>query len=57
MTLGRFLSITDDPELTPLYVATNVTNSRLGKVLAALTRVPGAREYCTFNVYGLWRLA
>lgn len=57
MTLGRFLSITDDPELTPVYLATNVTNSRLGKVLAALTRVPGAREYCTFNVYGLWRLA
>ncbi len=56
MTLKRFLTITSDPQLEQVYLATNATQNRLGKVLRAASRVPGAREFCTFNVYGVWRL-
>lgn len=55
MTLRRFRSILDDPELQPIFLRTNQTNERSGKILRAAARLPALRELCTFNVYGLWR--
>jgi SAM-dependent methyltransferase len=55
MTIGRFESITDDPELEAIHLATNAHGRRLGRLFTVLARVPGIREYFTFNVYGLWR--
>jgi len=55
MTLGRFEQILRDPELEIVYFQTNRTTARSGRALAALARLPGARELCTFNVYALAR--
>jgi len=57
MTLSRFLSITDDPELQPLFRQVNQTTSRAGKVLETVRRLPGVGELCAFNVYAVWRYA
>ncbi|MDP2710642.1 MAG: class I SAM-dependent methyltransferase [Solirubrobacteraceae bacterium] len=55
MTLRRFRSILDDPELEPIFLRTNQTHERSGRILRAAAKLPGLRELCTFNVYGLWR--
>lgn len=55
MTLGRFERVLEDPELELLFLATNQTTARSGRVLKTLARLPGARELCTFNVYALCR--
>jgi len=55
MTLERFERIIDDPELEIVFFATNQTSARSGRALAALARLPGGRELCTFNVYALCR--
>ena len=56
MTLRRFRSIVDDPELEPVFLRTNQTTERSGRILRAAAKVPFLRELCTFNVYGLWRV-
>lgn len=55
MTLRRFEAIVDDPDLQRLFLGTNQTTARSGRLLRAAARLPGLRELCTFNVYGLWR--
>jgi len=55
MTLERFERVLEDPELETVFFATNQTTARSGRVLAALARLPGARELCTFNAYALCR--
>ena len=55
MTLRRFLTIVDDPELERLFLRTNQTNAHSGQLLRVMARAPGLTELCTFNVYGLWR--
>ena len=55
MKLERFERIIDDPELEIVFFATNQTSARSVRALAALARLPGGRELCTFNVYALCR--
>jgi SAM-dependent methyltransferase len=54
-TLRRFVDVMDATRLERLHFATNVGDSRAIKAVRALSRVPGAEELFTQNVYGVWR--
>jgi len=55
MTYRRFVDIMSASGLDPTWMATNVSDSRVGKVLTRIRAVAPLREYCTVSVYGTWR--
>jgi hypothetical protein len=55
MTYQRFLRIIRSSGLDCVYLATNVSDNRVVKVMNALSRCPGLREYFTQNVYTVLR--
>lgn len=55
MTLGRFRAIIAANRLDEVYFQVNASKHRLGPVFSALARLPLAREYCSFNLYGIWQ--
>ena len=55
MTLGRFQRILRTSGLECLYFATNVSDNRAVKAMAAVGKIPGLREYFTQNVYTVLR--
>jgi SAM-dependent methyltransferase len=55
MTLERFRRLMDDSGLQPVAVRTNVSRNRVVAGLRVLARFPPLEEYCTQNVYGIWR--
>jgi SAM-dependent methyltransferase len=57
MTLARFLALIQTKGLEPSYFRTNASEHPLRPVLTAAARLPFAREYTTFNVYGIWQRA
>lgn len=56
MTLERFLRVMRGSGLDLVAMDTNVSRNRFVSPLRVLARYPPLREYCTQNVYGVWRL-
>jgi SAM-dependent methyltransferase len=57
MTLARFEAIMAAGPLERVYYRTNASTHPAARLLALAARLPFAREYLTFNVYGLWQVA
>jgi SAM-dependent methyltransferase len=55
MTLRRFRAIVATSGLECEYFATNVSDSRVVKLMSAISRVPPLREYFTQSVYTILR--
>ncbi|HEY8602527.1 MAG TPA: class I SAM-dependent methyltransferase [Thermomicrobiales bacterium] len=55
MTLARFTGIMGSSGLTATYFRTNVSEHSLARLLDLGTRLPGIREYATFNCYSAWQ--
>jgi SAM-dependent methyltransferase len=62
MTLARFQAVMAEAGLEQLGLRTNPAHSARSPgrnaalaAMAALSRVPGLREYFSFSVYGVWR--
>lgn len=55
MTLARFTGIMGSSGLTAAYFRTNVSEHPFAPLLDLFTRLPGAREYATFNCYSIWQ--
>ena len=45
----------EDSGLEPLDMETNVSDSRFVGILRVFARFRPLEEYCTQNVYGIWR--
>ena len=56
MTLARFNALIAQHQLKPISCRTNVSVHPLGRLFTLAGRLPFAREYVTFNLYGIWRL-
>ena len=54
MTLARMRQIMAETGLEPQYLATNLHHSLGKRIIGRLSRIPGLKEYFTFNVYSLW---
>jgi SAM-dependent methyltransferase len=57
MTLARFLALIRTNGLEPSYFRINASEHPLSPLLTAIARLPFAREYATFNIYGIWQQA
>lgn len=55
MTLARFESIIAANHLEQVYFRANASRHPAARFASLASRLPFAREYLTFNVYGLWR--
>jgi SAM-dependent methyltransferase len=55
MTLSRFRTIMAESGLEPTYFAVNRNDRAVAKVLDALGRIPGLKEYFAFSVHSVWR--
>lgn len=55
MTLARFLEILTSSGLQCVYFRTNLSSHPAVRMMDVLSRVPPLREFCTTNVYGVWR--
>lgn len=55
MTLERFRRLTRDSGLQLVGMRTNVSQNPVVGGLRVLARFPPFEEYCTQNVYGIWR--
>jgi SAM-dependent methyltransferase len=55
MTLGRFQGIMAETGLEPTYFEVNRNDRKIARVLDALSRVPGLKEYFAFSVHTVWR--
>jgi SAM-dependent methyltransferase len=55
MTLTRFRAIMAQSRLEPTYFAVNRNDRAIAKVLDALGRIPGLKEYFAFSVHSVWR--
>jgi len=55
MTLKRFRRITGSSGLELVGMETNVTEHPFAGVMRTLARLSAFEEYCTQNVYGVWR--
>jgi hypothetical protein len=55
MSLKRFQQILGTSGLERAYFATNVSDNRVVKVMDAVSKVPGLREFFTTNVYTILR--
>jgi hypothetical protein len=55
MTLSRFRAIIAANDLEEVYFRVNASKHRLGPAFSLLAKLPLAREYFSFNLYGLWR--
>ena len=55
ITLRRFRSIMASSGLDCAYFATNVSDHRVVRAMAVLSRIPPLRECLTINVYSIWR--
>jgi SAM-dependent methyltransferase len=55
MTLARFESIIAANHLEQVYFRANASRHPAARLASLVARLPFAREYLTFNLYGLWR--
>ena len=55
MTLARFESIIAANHLERIYFRANASRHPAAPFASLASRLPFAREYLTFNLYGLWR--
>jgi SAM-dependent methyltransferase len=55
MTYGRFRRILETSGLECVYLATNVSDSRIVKAMDLVSRIPPLREYFTQSVYTILR--
>ena len=55
MTLERFRTIMASSGLECVMFETNVSDHPAVRVMRMLRRLPPLREYCTVNVYSIWR--
>jgi SAM-dependent methyltransferase len=55
MTLARFESIIAANHLEQVYFRANASRHPAAPVFSLASRLPFAREFLTFNLYGLWR--
>ena len=55
MTLARFESIIAANRLERVYFRANASRHPAATLFSLASRLPCAREYLTFNLYGLWR--
>jgi SAM-dependent methyltransferase len=55
MTLARFERAFATSGLECVHFATNVSDHPAVKVMRVLARIPALSEFCTQNVYGVWR--
>jgi 2-polyprenyl-3-methyl-5-hydroxy-6-metoxy-1,4-benzoquinol methylase len=56
MTLRRFTNIMSASGLESVYLETNSSDSWVTPIFNVLRHVRWFREYCTFNVYSIWRM-
>jgi SAM-dependent methyltransferase len=55
MTLARFEAIIAANRLEQVYFRANASRHPAAPLFSLASRLPFAREYLTFNLYGLWR--